>query len=106
MVETSQPSRPPAGSHAGLWQRALAIGVDVLIINLVVALIGLALLEVTGERVRVASTNDSELAYADEFEAEEEALNERPLSQPNTNASAVMRDASAHQPKRAHPSRS
>lgn len=58
------------------------------------------------ERVRVASTNDSELAYADEFEAEEEALNERPLSQPNTNASAVMRDASAHQPKRAHPSRS
>ena len=81
MVETSQPSRPPAGSHAGLWQRALAIGVDVLIINLVVALIGLALLEVTGERVRVASTifnvvncTSSEpvpagLALPDDFEA-------------------------------------
>lgn len=56
MVETSQPSRPPAGSRARLWERGVAIGVDVLIINLVVALIGLALVEVTGGRVRVAST--------------------------------------------------
>lgn len=81
MVETSQPSRPPAGSRARLWERGVAIGVDVLIINLVMALIGLALVEVTGGRVRVASTifnvvncTSSEpvpagLALPDDFEA-------------------------------------
>jgi uncharacterized RDD family membrane protein YckC len=59
----------------------VAIGVDVLIINLVMALIGLALVEVTGGRVRVASTifnvvncTSSEpvpagLALPDDFEA-------------------------------------
>ncbi|MCC7252345.1 RDD family protein [Hyphomicrobium sp.] len=81
MVETSQSSRPPAESRARLWERGVATAVDVLIINLVMALIGLALVEVTGGRVRVASTifnvvncTSSEsvpagLALPDDFEA-------------------------------------
>lgn len=59
-----------------------------------------------GERVRVATENGAELAYADEFEAEEPLAVERPRSQPITKASAATRDASSHQPARDHASRS
>jgi hypothetical protein len=58
-----------------------------------------------GERVRVATPNDADLAYAGEFDEEEEAV-ERPRSHPNTKASAATRDASSHQPARDHASRS
>lgn len=60
-----------------------------------------------GEPMRVASANEAELAYADEFEPEEDvARMARPRSQPNTNASAATRDATKNQPKRDHASRS
>lgn len=42
--------------RAGSWDRAVAIAVDLLLINLLIAVIGLALTGVTGGKVRVANT--------------------------------------------------
>jgi uncharacterized RDD family membrane protein YckC len=42
--------------QAGFWHRAIALAIDILLINLVVAVIGLALTAVTGGTIRVANT--------------------------------------------------
>ncbi len=56
MSEASRAAQSPAASRAGSWARTVAIGIDVLLVNLFVALLGLALTETSGGRVRVAST--------------------------------------------------
>lgn len=46
----------PTSSRASCWDRAVALAVDLLLINLLIAVIGLALTGVTGGKVRVANT--------------------------------------------------
>ena len=46
----------PASVRPGFGQRAVAIGVDLLLVNLLVAAIGLAAMGLTSDRVRVANT--------------------------------------------------
>lgn len=56
MPETSRSVEAPASLRAGLGHRALAIGIDLLVINLLIAAIGLAATGLTDARVRVANT--------------------------------------------------
>jgi uncharacterized RDD family membrane protein YckC len=54
--ETSRSVDAPASLRAGLGQRALAIAIDLLVINLLIAVVGLAATGLTDARVRVANT--------------------------------------------------
>lgn len=56
MPDASPTAPSPAWPRAGFWDRATAIAVDLLIINLVIAVIGLALTGVADAKVRVNNT--------------------------------------------------
>lgn len=56
MTEAIRSIKSAAPLRAGFGQRAVAIGVDLLLVNLVIAVIGLAVMGLVGEKVRVAST--------------------------------------------------
>lgn len=56
MPDASRTVQSPASMRAGFWDRAVALAIDLLIINLLIAIIGLALTGMTGGNVRVAST--------------------------------------------------
>ena len=56
MSEASRSVEAPASLRAGPGQRVLAIAIDLLVINLLIAVVGLAATGLTDARVRVANT--------------------------------------------------
>jgi uncharacterized RDD family membrane protein YckC len=54
--EATQSAEAPISLRAGLGQRALAIAIDLLVINLLIAVVGLVATALTDARVRVANT--------------------------------------------------
>jgi uncharacterized RDD family membrane protein YckC len=58
MSDPAAATSPPRAKQAGFWARAMAFVIDLLLVNMLVAAVGLAATELTGGSVRVANAID------------------------------------------------